>query len=269
MKQIGIRQEMTEEILNMFRPAEGQVSIYYGKIRNGKTYAATADILDLLRRGEVVFANWMVDVPVYDERDHFWTVFWKILLRKRTFFRYNCPDNFHYFHPDEIDIPFLGRLVNVHVFIDEGQWIFNSHTKDHDPEKRKLILHNGHYCRALNIITQRPQNVFKDMRSQVHVWYKCEKLLSFPWLLFRRSEIQDMVEDLPDEESIQSVKVYFASKSVFNAYNTHGMRAANAILATPDFEAYNVGLWGKLKRLMWLAVPFRRRVSANGGQPMT
>jgi len=269
MKQVGTRQENTEEILQMFKPVEGQVSIYYGKIRNGKTYAATADILSLLRRGEVVFANWMVDVPVYDEREHFWTVFWKILLRKRTFFRYNCPDNFHYFHPDEIDIPFLGRLVGVHVFIDEGQWIFNSHTKDHDPEKRKLILHNGHYCRSLNIITQRPQNVFKDMRSQVHIWYKCEKKLTFPWLVFMKSEIQDMKEDLPDEEQITSSKVYFASRDVLNAYNTHGMRAKNSIEAMADFEAYNLTIGERIGRLLRLAVPRRRRVPPSGGEPLT
>lgn len=241
--QLGTKAELSnEQIMQLFRPVEGQIAVYYGKIRNGKTYAATADILELVKRGETVYANWKVDVTDYDERNDFWVVLTKFFFGKNLFFKYKAT-SFHYFHPDDIDIAFLGRLVNAHIFIDEGQWIFNSHTKDHDPEKRKLIFHNGHYCRSLNIITQRPINIFKDMRSQVHIWYKCEKKLSFP-LMFQKTQFEDMKDDLPDETVEKPpVTVYMARNSVLRAYNTHAMRADDAILQVPDFEAYTLSYW--------------------------
>jgi len=260
---IGTKQELSnEQILEMFRPVEGQIALYYGRIRNGKTYNATEDILELLSRGETVYANWNIKVEDFDERNSFRALFAKFLGARSSFFVYK-KENFHYFHPDDIDIAFLGRLVNAHVFIDEGQWIFNSHTKDHDPEKRKLIFHNGHYCRSLNIITQRPINVFKDMRSQVHVWYKCEKKLSFPFLMFQRSRIEDMKDDLPDEEKILETKVYFAKKRVLNAYNTHSMRADDAIMNIPAFDVYHLSTLQILRSMAYLAIPdfIKRRAS--------
>jgi len=251
----GTKQELSnEQVMDLFRPVEGQIALYYGRIRNGKTYAATADILELLARGETVFANWNIQVNDFDERTSFRALFAKFLGARDTFFVYKSA-NFHYFHPDDIDISMLGRLVNAHVFIDEGQWVFNSHTKDHDPEKRKLIFHNGHYCRSLNIITQRPINVFKDMRSQVHVWYKCEKKLSFPFLMFQRSRIEDMKDDLPDEEQILETKVYLASKTVLNSYNTHSMRADDALMQIPQFEAYKLNSVQILLSMVELLTP--------------
>lgn len=261
----GQLQELSSELLGLFRPVEGLCALYYGRIRNGKTYAATSDILDLLERGESVFANWNIDFPGFDERKSFKHVFIKTFFGRNTFFSYKR-DNFHYFDPDDIDVAFLGRLVNAHIFIDEGQWIFNSHQKDQDPEKRRLILHNGHYCRTLNIITQRPVNVFKDMRSQIHVWYKCEKYLSWPVLLFSRTSFYEMKDDIPDEDLPGGRKIYFASKKVLAAYSTHAMRAANAIVVSPDFDAYKTTSWDRVRLLLDFMLPsFRRK--AQGGLP--
>jgi len=198
-----------DEIIDFFRSGEGFNCVYYGRVRNGKTYAATADVLALLERGESVFANWNIQWDGFDERTSFRHVFLKWFFGRPLFFNYK-PDNFHYFSPDDVDVAFLGRLVNAHIFLDDGQWLLNSHDKMIDPEKRKLILHNGHYCRSLNIITQRPINVFKDMRSQVHIWYHCEKILSWPFILFARTAHEDMKDDLPNEEIISSRKVYLA-----------------------------------------------------------
>lgn len=264
----GTRSQLNnEELLRLFAPVEGQVSFYYGRIRNGKTYAATADILDLLKRGEVVYANWFVDFKDFDERSNFWIVFVKTMFGKKRFYKYK-KENFHYFHPDDIDIAFLGRLVNAHIFIDEGQWIFNSHVRNPDVEKRKLILHNGHYSRSLNIISQRPNNVFIDMRSQVNVWYKCEKLFSLPFLtLFMRSEFQDMKDDMPDEEKPSSVKHYFLSKEVANAYSTHAMRGDDALEEKVDFEVYSLSFFDKIKLLFSftpLGLLFRAKPGRGG-----
>ncbi len=240
---IGIRQEATEEIMNWFAPVEGETAFYYGKIRNGKTYSATADILELLERGEVVYANWHINWDGFDERDSFFRAVLKFFFRKQTFFKFD-KSNFHYFSPDlpkEQIIALLGNLVNVHIFIDEGQWMFNSHLKNHDDETRKLILHNGHYCRSLNIISQRPSNVMKDMRSQINVWYKCEKRISWPFLVFQRTTFEDMKDDLPNEEMPSGrPKTYIASKRVLKAYSTHAMRGKDAKEEIAKFEVYSL-----------------------------
>ena len=44
MKHIGtLLEERSQEIISLFKPVEGDVCFYYGRIRNGKTYSATAD----------------------------------------------------------------------------------------------------------------------------------------------------------------------------------------------------------------------------------
>jgi len=249
------------DIMDLFEPVEGEVTLYYGRIRNGKTYAATADILELLDRGEVVYANWNVNWDGQDQRESFGVAVAKMLTGRQDFFHFKR-ENFHYINPDDIDIAYLGRLVNVHIFIDEGQWIFNSHVKNHDPETRKLILHNGHYCRSLNIITQRPVNIFKDMRSQVNVWYKCEKRLSWPFIVFQKTRIEDMKDDLPDEENpVGRPKTYIADKRVFKAYSTHAMRKDDAIDDIPQFDVYETTRGQRIMHVLGFMLPawLRRR----------
>jgi len=251
-------EEKTAEILNMFTAVEGENTLYYGRVRNGKTYNATADIIDLIKRGEVVFANWKIDFSEIelDQRKDSKIVWGKTIFGRKLFFHFDA-SNFHYFHPDQIDVAFLGRLVNVHLFIDEGQWIFNSQIRTQDPEARKLILHGGHYCRSLNVITQRPANVFLDIRSQINTWYKCEKLLTWPWLVFQRSRIEDMKDGVPDEEKVLSTKVYIADKKVMRAYSTHSMRGANALVIPTVFEVYSTTASQRFALLVHVIVPKR------------
>jgi hypothetical protein len=252
----ALSKDVQEEIYSLFYPVEGLNCVYYGKVRNGKTYSATCDIIELLERGEIVYANWDIDFDDYDERSSFTRVLWKLFFRKKYFYKFK-KENFHAFHPDEIDIAFLGKLVGVHLFIDEGQWIFNSHLKDQDPDKRKLILHGGHYCRTLNVITQRPVNIMKDIRSQVAIWYKCVKRFSFgSFILFQRWEYQDMKDDLPDEDMpVGRPKTYVGSQDVFRRYNTHGMRTDSAIEPVRAMEVYRLNWWSKVKLLGGMLVP--------------
>jgi hypothetical protein len=106
----------------------------------------------------------------------------------------------------------------------------------------------------LNVITQRPVNIFKDIRSQVHIWYRCEKRFQLGnFKLFQRTEIQDMVEDLPDEESPTGTpKTYIGSKKIFNAYNTHGMRSKGAVEPKREMEVYVLSDWQKVKQIFRL-----------------
>ena len=265
----GIRQNnITAEILSLFTPTEGINACYYGKVRNGKTRNATADILELLKRGEVVYANWNIEFNDYDERKVFGIVMASFFFGRRNFFKYK-KDNFHYFKPDDIDVIFLSRLVGVHIFIDEGQWIFNSHIRDKadDEEtiaKRKLILHGGHYCRSLNVITQRPSNILKDVRSQINIWYRCVKRLDFSnFMIFQRWAIEDMKDDLPvefdkDGAPLGKCKTYFVNKKhdpVFASYNTHAMRAENAIERLDNFELYETTFRDRLMLVLAHLLP--------------
>jgi len=267
MSQGTLLEMKTEEIFSIFEPVEGLNTVYYGKVRNGKTYAATADILELLERGEIVYANWNIDFEGLDERKSFARVLMKFLFGKPIFYNFK-KENFHYIDLTVFNKPeFLGelnRLVGVHLFIDEGQWVLPSLDKNFSPElveKMKLVLHGGHYCRSLNIITQRPVNISKTTRSQINTWFLCEKLMSWPFLLFRKSSISDMVDDLPDETSVDSVKLYWPwnNRRVFGAYNTHGMRGKDAIESVVDFEVYVSSFWERLGLLWSLLRPWGRR----------
>lgn len=257
--------EKTDEILEVFQPVEGFNYVYYGRIRNGKTYAAVADIIELLNRGEVVFANWQINFKGFDQRESILMVIMKFLTKRDYFYCFH-PENFHYFDSSDPKIvEFLNKLVGVHIFVDEGQWLFNSHLKTDDPDKRRLILEGGHYCRSLYVITQRPQNIMKDIRSQIHVWYKCEKVFQFGNIIrFIRTEIQDMKDDIPDEDNPNikyKVKAYWASKRIFNSYNTHAMRRNDAIRFVPSFDVYQLNWSEKVSILMYRLVPkaLRRR----------
>lgn len=264
MSQGTLMHKKTEEIYSLFVAPEGFNYVYYGKIRNGKTYAATADILDLLNRGEIVYANWKIDWKGFDERSSLPHVIVKTIFNKKYFYDFK-PKNFHYLDVDDPDfILHLNKLVGVHIFIDEGQWIFNSHLKTDDVDKRRLILEGGHYCRSLSVITQRPTNILKDVRSQVHVWYKCQKVLSFGgFIRFVRWEIEDMKDDVPiDPDEMKKKppsKAYWASKRVFEVYDTHARRGKDAIEEPPEFDVYEYTVKQKLQLIASLAIPERVR----------
>lgn len=236
-----LMEQKTAEIYDIFAPVEGYNYVYYGKVRNGKTYTAVADIITLLEQGEVVYANFKVNFEGYDERQSFRIMFLKFIFGKRYVYHFK-KENFHYIDTNSPDlISHLNKLVGVHLFIDEGQWIFNSHLKNDDPEKRRLILEGGHYCRSLNVITQRPINILKDIRSQINIWYKIEKRIHWgSFIVFSKFSIEDMVDDVPNEdpELKPPVTNYIAREAIFNAYDTHGMRHKDAIELEPYFDVY-------------------------------
>lgn len=238
------------ELLDLFEPDEGAVNMYYGRIGNGKTYAATADILDLLKRGQVVYCNWHIEWNGYDQRQSFaWSIMNLIFFRKR--FYYFPKENLHYFSPDDVTIEWLSTLNDCNIFIDEGQWIFDSYEGTRfSKEKRRLILHTRHLNRSLNIISQRTQAIQVTARGQVNRFYKCEKRLTWPWLIFARYEYQDMNGEDVDETEPQSTKVYFAKSEVLNAYDTQYLR--NGVERSQEvwFEAYDLGFWARVSNVI-------------------
>jgi len=213
-----------EKLRRKFQPRDGSINLYYGRIGGGKTYAATADILSALQAGQVVYANWHINFDEYDQRRTFFFPFVGLFGLKKVYMRFP-KENLHYFHPDDVSVDFLSRLSDCTIYLDEGQWIFDSYegTK-FSKEKRKLILHTRHHFRNLNIITQRPTAIQVSARGNVNRFYKCECLWKIGFKLFRRTEFQDMLDETVDETQPISTQYYIGSRRVFNAYNSYYMR---------------------------------------------
>jgi len=245
---------LVNDLIDVFEANEGSINMYYGKIGNGKTYSATADIIELLKKGVVVYCNWRINVEDFDDRKHFWPLFFNSILGRKRFYVIPCYQNLHFFDPESFDstaelVSWLSSLNDCHIFFDEGQDMFDSYegTK-FAKSKRRLILHTRHYHRVLNIISQRPTAIQVSARGNVNRFYKCVKLMSFPWIRFARYEFQDMSGETVDETADPvSVKTYWGNPKVFGAYNTDyladGIPRSQAVF----FEAFDLSWRDKIK----------------------
>jgi len=104
---------LKEDLLSCFSATEGSINMYYGKIGNGKSYAATADILQLLKQGKVVYLNWRMVVDDFDDRESPFMLILNFLLFRKRFYKIPCAQNLHYFDPDNFNS--TGELVEVYL----------------------------------------------------------------------------------------------------------------------------------------------------------
>lgn len=241
------------ELLNLFPPNPGMISQYYGRIGSGKTYSATSDVLDLLRQGKVVYANWDIHYEGYDQRKSLPYIIRSILFPWIKTFYFFPKENLKKIDVDRNFHEKFATLTDCHVFLDEGHVVFDSYEMARlSIEKRKSILHTRHFDRSIHIISQRPTAIHVAMRANVNVFYKCECRFQIgPFIMFKRSEYQDMLNENVDEdpEKIISVKHYLGKKRVFEAYSTKYLRGD-----TPDsqkvlFNAYRYNIFGKIALL--------------------
>jgi len=248
-KQITIK----SDLLDIFAATEGSINMYYGKIGHGKTYAATADILDLLREGKVVYANWHIVVDDFDDRRDFMMSLKNFLFFRKRYFRIPCEMNLRYFDPENFSstgelVEWLSNLNDCHIFFDEGQDMFDSYEGTRfSKAKRRLILHTRHYHRTLNIISQRPTAIQVSARGNVNRFYKCEKLFVVPFLgipYFCRYEFQDMTGETVDETvDPVSKKRYLGSRRVFGAYNTDYLAEGIPKSQQVNFEMFKLNFF--------------------------
>lgn len=250
------KQVLATDLINAFKATEGSINMYYGKIGNGKTYAATSDILDLLKQGKVVYANWHIQVPDFDDRESFFMVFMNTILFRKRFYKIPCAQNLHYFDPEQFNstaelVEWLSSLNDCHIFFDEGQDMFDSYEGTRFAKsKRRLILHTRHYHRTLNIISQRPTAIQVSARGNVNRFFKCVKLATWPWIRFARYEFQQMTGETVDESGEpDSLKTYWGNSRVFNAYNTDYLAEGIPKSQNVFFEAFDLNTWDKLKLL--------------------
>jgi len=284
MSELG-KKVASELLQDYFSASEGAINMYYGLIGNGKTYAATSDVLEKLRQGRVVYANWHINVDDFDDRDSFLFVIRNILFFRKRFFKIPCAQNLYFFDVDEGVYDHMGNQIkdfdgsmgnfvewasslnDCDIFFDEGQDMFDSYegTK-FSKSKRRLILHTRHYHRTLNIISQRPTAIQVSARGNVNRFYKCVKIASWPWVRFGRYEFQEMVGETVNElaEPV-SLKTYWGRSSVFNAYNTDYLAEGIPKSQSVFFEAYELSFWQKLRALGGILRSIGRRRPPTAG----
>jgi len=226
------------DFLHKFAAPEGSVNFYYGRIGHGKTYAATADIISLLFRGQVVYANWKISWEGYDQRVSRVRRFLHFFFKRGILDVYQ-KSNFHYIPPEECTAEFLNTLSDCHIFIDEGQNLLDSYDGvKFSKEKRQLIQYARHFHRTINIIAQRPTSVQVTARAQVNRFYKCEKKDFRLWPRFVRKEFQEMVGETVDETVDPiSERHYWGKARIFAAYDSKYMRQGKPIVY-PDIQRY-------------------------------
>jgi len=247
---------LANDLVDAFKSTEGSINMYYGLIGNGKTYNATADILELLKQGKVVYANWHIKVPDFDDRESLFFILMNIFLFRKRFYKIPCAQNLHFFDPEQFNttgqlVEWLSNLNDCQIFFDEGQDMFDSYEGSRfSKAKRRLILHTRHYHRTLNIISQRPTAIQVSARGNVNRFYKCVKLASWPWVRFARFEFQEMKGETVNEEvDPVSKKTYWGKNSVYNAYNTDYLAQGIPKSQSVFFEAYDLSFREKIKLL--------------------
>ena len=263
------------ELLDIFPASEGMISQYYGRIGAGKTYAATSDILDLLRRGKVVYANWKINYKGYDERRSAFRVFVSLVFPWIRRF-YSFPkENLHYFEISndwavkqgykDFDA-WVATRTDCHIFADEGHvWVDSYAGTKMDMGRRTTITATRHFNRSINIISQRPTAIHVTMRANVNIFYRCTKIWQLGSLVrFNRTEFQDMQNENvnEDEEKELGRKYYWGSSKVFESYNTKYLRGDTKISQKVLFEAYELGYFKRVK-LFFMALFRRNKLSTS------
>lgn len=250
-KELGTEVILTpQEAEYKFPAPEGTINLYYGRIGGGKTYNATADLLDDLANGNVVYCNWHVIYKGYDERSRgFWRHILNILFFHKRYYEFKH-ENLHYIEvEDEKFWEVFESATDSIWYLDEATEILDSYqgTKM-NLQKRKAINRTRHLNRTINLIAQRPTAVHVTARAMVNRFYRCEKLLSWPFVVFRRTEFQDMFNETVDEDSKPiSSKWYKASNRVFSAYNSYYLRGGIEKSQQIFVSAYDLSFYERLK----------------------
>jgi len=255
MPEIGNKVEDIDILRDLFPAHEGEITQRYGRIGQGKTYGATADVIDELKLGHVVYVNWHINWEGYDQRESFLYLIGSLMFPwKKQLYKFP-KDNLRFISIDESFVENFSKLTNCSVYLDEGHVVFDSYEMAKmSMAKRVAVLHTRHFDRSINIISQRPTAIHRMLRANVNRFYKYEKLFSSPFMLFRRLEYQDMIEENVDEENPISVKLYIGRKKIYEAYNSKYLRGDMKDSQKVQFEAYDLNYVQKLLavcKLLW------------------
>lgn len=241
------------DLLEIVPVNEAVVNQWYGKIRSGKTYSATAQAISDLNNGNVVYTSWKIRWKGLDERTSKWNL-WKARWGLKKEFKVFPASNWHYLPFDGVEnnldyyAPFSNfldkflSLTDCIVYLDEGQVVLNSYEKTNiKEEKQRAILFTGHFNRSINIISQRPIQIHPILRANISRFFKIEKKQGwFGGIHFIRSEYQDTDgNSLPDEtKPPESITEYAFDETIAKAYDSKYMRGN-----TPESQKNNAEIY--------------------------
>lgn len=268
------------DVLTQFEAQEGEVEHIIGKTGQGKTYEATRRAAGYLFSGYTVYTTWRLNLPdYYDEREHLWPIVRNLLTFKKDFFRFDLKNNWHYvdlrtFEKEEgvFDTErfsrFLASITDSIFMLDEGQDVFDSHTKA-GKIARQTITRTRHMHKTLIVISQRAQAVDVTARGNVTSFYKCEKryipFLGYRFRVYRTDEIDESssypiwVRHDSTGREVWKAELWhsaFAKKWIYDMYDSWYMRQQQIRSQDIKLEAYSLTFGDKFKML--LSSLFRR-----------
>jgi len=262
------------DLVGLFEPSEGELNQVFGKIGNGKTLLATEMVLEDLSRGEVVYTNWPIRYNGYDERNDKERALRNFVFGKKRYYAFR-KENLRKIAIDDKFSDTISELNNCKIYLDEGHVAFDSYEMAKmSMQKRAAILHTRHYNRTIVVISQRPTAIHATVRDNVNRFIKCEKVLTWPFLLFRRTYTQSVGQDgLPDtEEDYDYKKLTIPSKRLLNAYNTRYLSEGMEPSQTVQFDAYDLNFfdrWGVMVRAWRGSRPAREPRLSQEPQTLT
>jgi hypothetical protein len=258
------------EKIDIFAAPEGELHLYTGQIGSGKTYGATADAIEEARQGRLIYLTWPVKVDDFDDRYTWFMVLKNFLFFRPLYYRIPCAQNIHFINAEtgEVDgkqvfdpkrpgeyIEYLNSLKYCTIYIDEAWRVIDSYTpvRDFGIEVRNLLLVTRHKFRTIKLIAQRANSIQVTARANVNRFYKFVKISTWPWVRFARYEFQEMSGETVDEtkEPI-SIKTYWGSKKIFNAYNSYYYAGLNDRLHELNFDAFRLTFFERLKAVFLL-----------------
>lgn len=235
------------DLLSLFPPMEGELDQIHGRIGNGKTLVATDMVLHWLKKGYVVYTNYPIKWDGYDQRKDKGIVLRNFLLFRKRFYSFPA-GNLRTIKIDDSFADNLEKINNAIVVLDEGHVAFDSYEMAKmSMQKRASILHTRHYNRRIVVVSQRPTAIHAVVRENVNRFYRCEKIATWPFLLFRISETQDLDADgRPDYEQKVGVRLMIPSKELLSAYNTRYLGDGMNPSQPTYIEAYDVNFPSRL-----------------------
>jgi len=238
--EIGTPIEVTEAFLKNFVPNEGELCAIYGKIGQGKTTLAVSMVKDWLMQGKVVYTSFPMYWDGYDQRKSFFWLFIGLLGFKRQYYEFP-KENWHYLDCFADDVwDKMEKMTDcIIVFDDVIVQLFDSYEKTFfAKKKRQWAFFTRHFDRSIYLVTQRTSQIQVALRSQINRFYRCTKLISWPFILFRREEFQDMKdEDVNDDEGVipDSITHVFGTNAIFKLFTSKYLRNG-----MPSSQVYHV-----------------------------
>lgn len=262
MQQYGKKIIDISKLVDVFEAQEGLIIQIIGKTGNGKTYEATRQAWDLLKKGKIVYTTWHLILPeYYDERQDKIKLFWSLITFNKKFYRFDFKKNWKHLDIDRPDlVEYVANLTDCYVFLDEGQDIFDSYEgRGMSQVKRKSLTRTRHLRKTLIIISQRASAVAVTARANVTWFYRCVKtwVWYMPWRNYFKVYMTEEMDDASNpiwEKPMEgwTAGIFhqgFEDKRIYNLYNSWYLREGIVPSQEIDFEAYNLTALDKIKAL--------------------